>query len=51
VIFLVEGRNKAETLRAVIRGPHQPEKYPAQFIQPVNGELTWMIDEAAAIGL
>ncbi len=51
VIFLVEGQNKAETLRAVIRGPHQPEKYPAQFIQPVNGELTWMIDEAAAIGL
>lgn len=51
VIFLVEGQHKTETLRAVIRGPHQPEKYPAQFIQPIHGELTWMVDEAAAVGL
>jgi 6-phosphogluconolactonase len=51
VIFLVEGHNKAETLRAVLRGPHLPEKYPAQFIQPVDGELIWMVDEAAAAGL
>jgi 6-phosphogluconolactonase len=51
VIFLVEGPNKAETLRAVLRGPHQPEKYPAQSVQPVQGDLTWMIDQAAAAGL
>jgi 6-phosphogluconolactonase len=48
VIFLVSGRSKAEPLHAVLRGPYQPEKYPAQLIRPVDGQLIWMIDEAAA---
>jgi 6-phosphogluconolactonase len=51
VIFLVEGQNKAETLHQVLKGPHQPEKYPSQFVHPVNGQLIWMIDKAAAARL
>ncbi|NOH02254.1 MAG: 6-phosphogluconolactonase [Chloroflexi bacterium] len=47
VWFLVTGENKAEILRTVLKGEHNPQRYPAQRIQPVNGNLVWMIDEAA----
>ena len=45
--FLVTGAGKAETLRNVIHGERNLELYPAQRIQPVNGNLVWMLDEAA----
>lgn len=48
VCFMVTGDNKARTLRDVLHGPHQPEHLPAQFIQPDDGELIWMVDEPAA---
>ncbi len=45
--FLVTGASKAETLRNVLTGENDPEKYPAQRVQPSDGGLTWMMDEAA----
>jgi 6-phosphogluconolactonase len=45
--FLVTGAGKAETLRNVLKGERNLEKYPAQRIQPVDGKLIWMLDEAA----
>jgi 6-phosphogluconolactonase len=48
VIFLVSGGAKAAILRAVLKGPHQPEKYPSQLVKPENGDLIWMVDTAAA---
>ncbi len=48
VIFLVTGAAKAETLAEVLHGDYQPEVYPAQLVRPVDGELIWMVDEAAA---
>ena len=45
--FLVTGASKAETLRHVIQGEKNLKQLPAQRIQPVNGNLVWMIDEAA----
>ena len=45
--FLVTGAGKAETLRSVIKGEKNLEHLPAQRIQPINGNLVWMIDEAA----
>jgi 6-phosphogluconolactonase len=51
VLFLVAGEQKAETLSDVVCGPYQPEKYPSQMIQPKNGRLLWLIDEAAAAQL
>lgn len=47
VWFLVTGAGKAETLHSVIKGERNFELYPAQRIRPVNGNLVWMIDEAA----
>jgi len=46
VIFLVAGADKAETLCKVLEGP--PGELPAQRIQPVDGSLSWFLDEAAA---
>ncbi len=48
VLFLVAGEDKAATLRNVLEGQYQPETYPSQLIQPANGSLLWMLDEAAA---
>ncbi len=48
IVFLVGGADKAATLRAVWHGAYQPDLYPSQLIQPVNGTLTWMVDGAAS---
>jgi len=51
IIFIISGANKADTLKQVLEGEHQPEVYPSQLIRPSNGNLTWYIDKAAASGL
>ena len=48
VAFLVTGNNKAKALCEVLKGEYNPDKYPSQIIQPVNGELHWFGDAAAA---
>ena len=48
VIFLVCGRAKAKTVQQVIRGPRQPRLLPAQIVRPKRGNLTWLLDSAAA---
>ena len=51
VVFMVSGAGKAERLHEVLQGPHDPIRMPAQWIQPLDGRLVWMLDEAAAIKL
>jgi 6-phosphogluconolactonase len=48
ILFLVTGKEKATALSAVLRGPKDVQKWPAQSIQPVSGSLTWFADRAAA---
>ncbi|RYG65404.1 6-phosphogluconolactonase [bacterium] len=48
VWFLAAGAGKADRLKEVLEGPEDIEKLPSQGVKPVNGELTWFIDEAAA---
>ncbi len=48
VIFLVSGKEKAETLRQVLQGDSHPELFPAQIINLSNGRLVWLADQAAA---
>lgn len=48
VAFLVAGAGKAAVLKRVLKGPRQPHKLPSQLIQPVDGELVWLLDKAAA---
>ena len=46
VIFLVAGADKADILIKVLDGP--PGQFPAQRIQPLEGSLSWFLDEPAA---
>lgn len=48
ILFLVAGQDKADALQAVLEGEHNPDEYPAQIIRPTQGEVTWMLDPAAA---
>jgi 6-phosphogluconolactonase len=48
VAFLVQGEEKAESLRAVLYGERNPDLYPSQLIQPAHGECYWLIDRGAA---
>jgi len=48
VTFVVVGAEKAPALAAVLSGPHDPERLPAQLIKPDNGLLRWLVDAAAA---
>ena len=46
IAFLITGESKAKILQEVLGS--QKHNYPAQLIQPSNGELYWFVDEDAA---
>lgn len=48
VAFLTFGEGKANALQAILEAEKDITKYPAQLIKPLNGEVQWFIDEAAA---
>jgi len=48
VVFLVTGASKAQILSEVIKTDKKSDLYPAQAIQPLNGELVWFVDQAVA---
>jgi 6-phosphogluconolactonase len=48
VEMIVIGRSKAPIARAVLRGPIDPFRFPAQFVRPTDGERVWMMDRDAA---
>lgn len=48
VAFLVSGADKADVLREVIFGPREPDRLPAQLVQPTASETRWLVDRAAA---
>lgn len=49
VRFLAGGADKAAALAAVLEGPREPQRYPAQLIEAAD--LAWHVDEAAAAQL
>ena len=49
-MFLVAGSAKASALTAVLEGPRDPERLPAQLVAPVSGRVVWLVD-AAAVGM
>jgi 6-phosphogluconolactonase len=48
IAFMAIGEKKAATLAEVLSDRYNPELYPAQRIQPSEGRLIWLVDEAAA---
>ncbi len=47
VAFLVSGADKADAVREVTSGPRDPNRFPAQLIQPDDGNLIWLLDRPA----
>ena len=47
-IMLVAGEDKAEPLRSVMHGPHDPHKYPCQIATFDGRNVIWFLDRAAA---
>lgn len=47
IIFMVTGADKAPALTAVLERFYEPDQLPAQLIQPLNGTLLWLVDDAA----
>jgi 6-phosphogluconolactonase len=50
VMFLASGADKADMVRQVLEGKNTPP-LPSQRVQPSDGKLLWMLDEAAAAKL
>lgn len=48
IAFLVFGASKAEAVQHVLKGDKDYNSYPAQLIQPIHGDVSWFMDEAAA---
>lgn len=48
VLFLASGESKSDTLASVLNGDYRPGLLPAQRIRPSDGQLIWMVDQAAA---
>lgn len=47
VLFLVSGADKAEMVQRVLASS-DADVLPAQMVQPGSGQLTWLLDQAAA---
>ncbi len=51
IAFLTFGGSKADAIKFVLEAAKDIDNYPAQLINPTNGDLQWFIDEAAAAKL
>jgi 6-phosphogluconolactonase len=49
VLFLVTGGKKAAVVRDVLEADVPREQRPAAGVNPVDGTLTWLVDEGAAM--
>ncbi len=48
IAFLVFGSGKAEAVHHILKDEKNYDEYPAQLIAPVNGDVVWFMDAAAA---
>jgi 6-phosphogluconolactonase len=51
IYFFVSGEDKAPALQAALEGPRDLQKFPAQAVQPANGQVIWWVDKKAAAQL
>lgn len=51
VLFLITGGDKAEAVAGTLQGERDLSRWPAQRIAPDSGQVTWLLDDAAAADL
>ena len=47
IMFIVAGRDKAAAVTLVLEGDQRPDEFPAQLVNPTDGNLRWMLDNDA----
>lgn len=47
ICFLVTGDSKKEKVYEILKQTGNYQDYPAAYIQPINGQLSWNLDQAA----
>jgi 6-phosphogluconolactonase len=48
ILFLVTGSEKSQVVYEILYHKGEWNKYPASYINPVNGEIIWILDKKAA---
>jgi 6-phosphogluconolactonase len=48
VVFLAMGKTKAEMVSRILDPKEDNQKLPASRVQPLHGELIWLLDTDAA---
>lgn len=48
LVVMTFGEKKTHALYEVLEGERNPQLYPSQLLNPVNGKLTFLVDEIAA---
>lgn len=48
IIVMLYGENKANALYEVLEGKRNYNQYPSQLLNPISGDLTWLVDQASA---
>lgn len=48
ILVCVTGAKKAARVAEVLEGPRDPQRLPIQLIEPAAGNMTWLLDNAAA---
>ncbi|MGE5894437.1 MAG: 6-phosphogluconolactonase [bacterium] len=48
VIFIASGKEKAEAVFRTLSGPQSPEDRPAEGVNPIRGNVLWLLDKRAA---
>ena len=48
ILFLVTGPKKSHIVQELLGNEGNRQKYPAGLIQPVHGNVTWLVDEEAS---
>ena len=50
IVFLITGTAKYPRIKSILKDQRDFESFPAAYIQPTHGHLTWYLDEAAYEG-
>ena len=48
ILFLVTGQAKADVVSEILRNGEKKRQFPAGLISPIQGNVTWLIDQEAA---
>jgi 6-phosphogluconolactonase len=48
IVFLVSGEAKSKILKETLESDYDPRRYPAHGLNPVKGEIIYLVDEEAA---